>query len=43
MFSVSFGIGLLGRYQFQKALTSFHPHHAAMDQPAPGRRGLSQP
>jgi hypothetical protein len=26
---VSFGIGLLGRYQFKEALTSFPPHHAA--------------
>lgn len=26
---VSFGIGLLGRYQFKEALTSFPLHHAA--------------
>jgi hypothetical protein len=26
---VSFGVGLLRRYQFKEALTSFPPHHAA--------------
>ena len=35
---VSFGIGLLGRYQFKEALTSFPPHHAA-----PRRTGEGQP
>jgi hypothetical protein len=34
---VSFGIGLLGRYQFKEALTSFPPHHAAPN-PAARRR-----
>jgi hypothetical protein len=32
---VSFGVGLLGRYQCKEALTPFPPHHAASPRSTP--------
>ena len=40
---VSFGIGLLGRYQFKEALTSFPLHHAAPETALPRGPSLRPP